>query len=55
MASVDGHMISFEVVYWQVGLAGCAIMRVQSPMLVRGGANAMMTPERIQSITISYD
>ena len=28
---------------------------VQGPMLVRDGANAMMTPERIQSVTISYD
>ena len=28
---------------------------VQSPMLVRDGANAMMTLERIQSVTISYD
>ena len=45
-----------------VGVAGpsryvcrCAMVWVQSPMLVRNGASAMMTLERIQSVTISYD
>ena len=42
--------------YWAfIGLMNCFLVWVQGPMLVQGGANAVMIPERIQGGTIPYD
>ena len=47
------------VAVWVVGpsryVCRCAMVWVQCPLLVQDGTNTMMTPEKIQSVTVSYD